>query len=108
MKIAVSGKGGAGKTTISATLARLFARQGVPVLAIDGDPNPNLSRALGIDTENLEAIPRTVVERRTDESGAAKLALTKSPAEIIRQYGLKAPDGVTLLLGSRVDQAGAG
>ncbi len=108
MKIAISGKGGAGKTTISATLARLFARQGVPVLAIDGDPNPNLSRALGMDTDNLAAIPRSIVERRTDESGAVKLALNTSPADIIRQYGLQAPDGVTLLLGSRVDHAGAG
>jgi CO dehydrogenase maturation factor len=108
MKIAISGKGGAGKTTISATLARLFARQGVPVLAIDGDPNPNLSRALGIPGDNLAAIPRSVVERVTDESGATKLALTKSPTEIINQFGLKAPDGVTLLLGSRVDHAGAG
>ena len=42
MKIGISGKGGSGKTTISATLARVFARQGFPVLAIDGDPNPNL------------------------------------------------------------------
>lgn len=108
MKIAISGKGGAGKTTISATLARLFARQGMPVLAIDGDPNPNLSRALGIPTDHLEAIPRSIVERRTDESGAVKLALTQSASEIINQYGLQAPDGVTLLLGSRVDHAGAG
>ena len=38
MKIGISGKGGSGKTTISATLARVFARQGLPVLAIDGDP----------------------------------------------------------------------
>ena len=36
MKIGISGKGGSGKTTISATLARVFARQGLPVLAIDG------------------------------------------------------------------------
>jgi CO dehydrogenase maturation factor len=108
MKIAVSGKGGAGKTTISATLARLFARRGVPVLAIDGDPNPNLSRALGITTDYLDAIPRSVIERQTDESGAVKLVLNQPASEIIDQYGLKAPDGVTLLLGSRVDHAGAG
>ena len=51
MRIAVAGKGGAGKTTISATLARTLARSGKQVLAIDGDPNPNLGMALGVDPE---------------------------------------------------------
>ncbi|MEJ7744120.1 MAG: AAA family ATPase [Nocardioidaceae bacterium] len=48
MRLAVAGKGGAGKTTISATLARLAARAGRPVVAIDADANPNLSTALGL------------------------------------------------------------
>jgi CO dehydrogenase maturation factor len=109
MKIAISGKGGSGKTTISATLARLFARRGFPVLAIDGDPNPNLAQALGIkDSLNFEPIPRSVVERREDESGATRLVLAAPAAEIISRHGLKAPDGVTLLVGSRVDHPGAG
>jgi CO dehydrogenase maturation factor len=109
MKIAISGKGGAGKTTISATLTRILARRGIPVLAIDGDPNPNLSRALGItnDTE-AAAIPRTVVERRQDESGVNSHVLTTPVAEIISRYGLHAPDSVTVLVGCRVDHAGAG
>jgi CO dehydrogenase maturation factor len=45
MKSAISGKGGSGKTTIAATLTRILARRGLPVLAIDGDPNPNLMQA---------------------------------------------------------------
>ncbi len=106
MKIAISGKGGSGKTTISATLTRILARRGLPVLAIDGDPNPNLSQALGAG--DGEPIPRSVVERREDESGASRLVLTKPVAEIVNQYGLKAPDGVTVLVGSRVDHPGAG
>ncbi len=70
MKIAISGKGGSGKTTISATLTRILARRGIPVLAIDGDPNPNLSIALGLsDSANTAAMPRSAVERREDESG---------------------------------------
>lgn len=109
MKIAISGKGGSGKTTISATLTRILARRGLPVLAIDGDPNPNLSQALGISGNvDAQAIPRGLVERREDESGASRHVLTRLVAEIIEQYGLKAPDGVTVLVGTRVDHAGAG
>ncbi len=52
MRVALAGKGGAGKTTISATLCRLVARAGSPVVAIDGDSNPNLALALGIDQES--------------------------------------------------------
>src|SRR5689334_20964977 len=48
MQISFAGKGGSGKTTISATVARTFARRGHAVRAIDGDSNPNLALALGI------------------------------------------------------------
>ena len=109
MKIAISGKGGSGKTTISATLTRLLARRGLPVLAIDGDPNPNLIQALGLSSGvEAEPVPRSVVERREDEEGKARLVLTKPVGEIVGQYGLKAPDGVTVLVGTRVDHPGAG
>lgn len=72
MKVAVAGKGGSGKTTISATLARLLARRGHPVMAVDGDPNPNLGVALGMGRDNLEKmvrVPKDVME--TKEEGEA-------------------------------------
>ena len=109
MKIAISGKGGSGKTTISATLTRILARRDLPVLAIDGDPNPNLIQALGLGPGvKAEAIPRSVVERREDENGKQRHVLTTSVADIVRKYGLAAPDGVTVLVGTHIDHAGAG
>lgn len=53
MKLAIAGKGGAGKTTIAGTLARQFARQGYEVLALDNDLNPNLSLTVGIAAEEV-------------------------------------------------------
>ncbi len=111
MKIAISGKGGSGKTTISATLARMFARQGHPVLAIDGDPNPNLGVALGLNAgqlARLQPIPRDVAKREQDPDGKFRLVITKSVEEITDNHAVTGPDGVRVLMGSRVDHPGAG
>lgn len=57
MKIAVSGKGGVGKTTFSALLIRTLSDMGKKVLAIDADPDANLAAALGIaDADRIEPI----------------------------------------------------
>jgi len=95
MRLAVAGKGGAGKTTISATLARLAARQGRRVVAIDADANPNLSAALGLPpgvAARLGAVPPSLVSRR--RGGAA---LTEPVDAVLDRYALNAPDGVRLL-----------
>lgn len=111
LRIAVCGKGGSGKTTIAGTLARLLARAGRQVLAVDGDSNPNLAVTLGIPPEDADAIPplpRTLLEQRVDETGATRTVLAEPVDEIVRRYGVRAPDDVTLVLMGRVDHGGAG
>lgn len=56
MKIAISGKGGVGKTTLAGTLARVIAAEGGKVLAIDADPDANLASALGFSQEQVAGI----------------------------------------------------
>jgi CO dehydrogenase maturation factor len=106
MRIAVAGKGGAGKTTIAATLARLTARTGVQVVAIDADSNPNLGPALGIGAAQLAGnthLPVSLVSRRLD--GAA---LTTPVDDVLRSLGLPGPDGVRLLCMGAPGHAGEG
>lgn len=95
MRVALAGKGGAGKTTISATLARLAARTGSSVVAVDGDSNPNLGTALGIEAERIaEAghLPVSLVSRRLDGP-----ALTTPVDEVLQSHAVVGPDGVRLL-----------
>ncbi len=61
MKIAVSGKGGAGKSTVSAQLVRYFTLNDLPVFAVDADPDANLGLVLGLDPEKIEKL-RPLVE----------------------------------------------
>ncbi len=110
MKIAVAGKGGSGKTTISATLARLLARRGHRVTAIDGDPNPNLGAALGMSRDRLgelTRVPKEIMEVEERE-GKRTLVLTRTVEEIESEYGASGPDGVRLMVMTGVDHAGAG
>ena len=111
MKTAVSGKGGSGKTTFSATLARLLARQGDAVLAIDADTNPNLATSLGV-AEDVRAsaphVPRGILERREREDGTQESVLVEPVDTIVERYAVSAPDGVRLLQMDRVGHAGAG
>ena len=51
LKIAVAGKGGVGKTTVSAVLAKLFSEDGLDVLAVDADPDANLCAAFGVSPD---------------------------------------------------------
>ncbi len=110
-RVAVCGKGGSGKTTIAGTLARVLARRGRRVVAIDGDSNPNLALTLGLpfaEAQRLKPLPRDLLVERIGPSGARTFVLREPPDEIVRTYGVRTPDNVMLLLMGRVDHAGAG
>jgi CO dehydrogenase maturation factor len=95
LRLALAGKGGAGKTTISATLARLAAREGSSVVAIDADANPNLALALGIPPEvaaSVRPIPPELVSRRIGGRG-----LNEPVDEVLQRHAIDGPDGVRLL-----------
>lgn len=110
-KIAIAGKGGSGKTTVAGTIARLIARTGREVWAIDADSNPNLAVTLGLsdsEASKLLPIPRTILEESTDDEGRRKLELRMPAREVRNQFGVTAPDDVSLLVMGQVDHAGAG
>ena len=113
MKIAVTGKGGVGKTTFAATLARLYATEGRPVLAADVDPDANLGLALGFDEETLDSIVpiskmRKLVEERTGANSQNQFyTLNPKVDDIPDAYG-KVCNGVRLLVLGTVETGGAG
>lgn len=106
MKLAIAGKGGSGKTSISGTMARVLARAGWRVLAIDGDSNPNLGLTLGIPLERMNELPTLPADLLRRHDGRA--GLTKTIEEICASHSLKSPDGVTLLVMAHPHHAGTG
>jgi CO dehydrogenase maturation factor len=111
MKIATVGKGGSGKTTLAGTLARLLASDAGPLLAIDGDPNPNLALTLGLTPEQADrvvSIPPGVMEIRDMADGQRRLVMTLSPDELLARYAVPAPGGISLIVMGKPPDGSAG
>jgi CO dehydrogenase maturation factor len=98
MRIAVVGKGGVGKTTTAAVLARTLGRGGTPVVALDCDTNANLGISLGVGEEATEHL---VAMRAGLEEGEVEHA----PAwdELLARFGTEAPDDVRLAVVHRIE-----
>lgn len=115
MKIAISGKGGAGKTTLVSLLAYHYAAQGRPVLAIDADPSPCLGPALGFPEEKLVGLrpiaemEALIAERTGSQPGSygAFFKLNPRVDDLPDRFSI-VHSGIRLLLLGTVEEGGSG
>ncbi len=112
MKVAITGKGGAGKTTVAVMLARYLAVEGNKVIVIDADPDGNTAMALGLD-ESVEVKPiiemKELILERTGAAGSGGQFFSLNPKvdDIPEEYAVEV-DGVHLLRMGRLKKGGAG
>ena len=113
MKIAVSGKGGVGKSTVAASIALLLARRGERVVALDADPDANLAAALGVP-KGIKITPISdeiaLIEERTGAKAGRYgqiFKLNPDVADVGKRYALR-HDGVELLVLGAVKKGGGG
>ena len=115
MKIAISGKGGVGKTTLAGVMARILGDKGYRVLAIDADPDSNLASAIGIESNRLKAIQplaqmKEFIEERTGtkkgEYGSF-FKINPQVDDIPERFSLT-KDGVKLIVLGNIPQGGGG
>lgn len=115
MKIAVTGKGGTGKTTVAGVLAHCFKSDGYKVLAVDADPDANLASAIGIGAERASAIVpiskmhELIRERTGAEPGRFGQMFKINPrvSDIPDRYCIDS-DGIRLIVMGAVRKGGGG
>lgn len=99
----IAGKGGSGKSVLAGTLARVLARRGHRVLAIDTDPMPGLAYSLGVREPTSPPLMEAAVK---PEKGPWRLRPGIGPVTVVRRYTTPAPDGVRMLQLGKADKDG--
>ena len=115
-RVVVTGKGGVGKTTLTAMLARRAAEHGARVLAVDADAQMNLARTLGLSPRAAASIvPLSRLDDYIEEAVGARpgsvgglLRLNPDVSDAVARFGVDAPGGVRLLVMGGLTQAGGG
>jgi CO dehydrogenase maturation factor len=115
MKIAISGKGGVGKTTLAGVIARCLADKGHKVLAIDADPDSNLASAIGIDHEKwaeikpLAHMTEFIEERTASKKGELGSFFRLNPRvdDIPEKFAVER-EGIKLVVLGNIPQGGGG
>ena len=108
MKIAISGKGGVGKTTLAAMLAHLFAKDGYRVTAIDCDADINLPSALGLKErpKPLSELHEIIEKRVVGPLGMYKL--NPKVDDVFEEYSVYNEDGIRVLVLGTIEKGGEG
>ena len=102
MKIAITGKGGSGKSTVAGVLIRSLAEAGHRVVAVDADPNPNLGISIGLPRESVESM-RPILNALLD-SGHTHNDPTPEPDDLLDRFGMKAVDGIVLVATGKIER----
>ena len=97
MRVAFVGKGGAGKSSLAGTFARVLAANGERVLALDTDPMPGLAFSLGVEPGDAGLPDDVVEEYEQDGRRQYRLQAGLTGAAVIERHAVRAPDGVRLL-----------
>jgi len=111
MKIAISGKGGVGKTTIMTMLAYQFKKSGRDVLVIDADPSPHMAQSLGItDTSKITPIAEMrdlLAERSGKVEGSPFYNINPQVDDLLSRFIIE-KDGIKLMVLGAIQTAESG
>ncbi|UCD66673.1 MAG: AAA family ATPase [Deltaproteobacteria bacterium] len=111
MKIAISGKGGVGKTTVMALLANQFKNDGKEVLIIDADPSPHMAQTIGIkDIDKIKPIAEMtelLIERSGKVQGSPFYQINPEVDDLLQKFMIE-QDGIRLMILGAIQTAEGG